>query len=197
MKHRSLFLYGWDLEAQWHGPDEIEVATALALVRKLRPRTGWYSGPLFCGDDLNLNLHTVVRDLGDVAVATLDFPDLGGAPAQVLAIVPGHRRGQLRSDFAFNFTAYLTLLNALPEGAELPVHDGIERAMTEQAPDASLVFAITSTNMPCEFAIQMAGAMECVVGSVLEWVEEADSAYLASRQLAPTPTSTRSGTSRR
>jgi hypothetical protein len=197
MKHRTVYLYGWDPKAQWHGPDEIEVAAPPGLVRKLRFRTGWYSGPLACSDAVGSNLHLVARDLDDAVLATLDFPDASGAPAQVLAIIPGHRRGQVRPEFPFNFTSYLALLNALPEGAELAVHDGVEAAMKEQSSTASLVFAITSAAMPCEFAIEMAGATECLIGGILAWVEAKDGAYLAARQFAPTPTSTSSGTSRR
>jgi hypothetical protein len=195
MKQYTVSLYGWDLNAQWHGPDEIEVGVATALVRKLRPRTGWYSGQLCCCDDLQMNVHAAVRDLGDAVIAILDFPDSPGAPAQVLAIVAAHRRARVRSDFAFNFTCYLALLDAVGEEAELPVHEGIEQAMTEQAADANLVFTITSTTMPCEFAIGMAATTECVIGSVLAWVEEIDGTDLASRQLVPTSNSTSSGIS--
>jgi hypothetical protein len=87
------------------------------------------------------------------------------------------------------------LLDAIGGGAELPVHEGIEQAMTEQASDANLVFTITPTTMPCEFAIGMAATTECVIGSVLAWVEEIDGTDLASRQLVPTSNSTSSGTS--
>ena len=123
-----------------------------------------------------MNLHVAVRDLGDAVVAALDFPNASGAPAQVLAIVPGHRRNRVRAEFPFNFTSYLALLNALPESAELTVHDGIEAAMKQQSLNANLVFAITSAAMPCEFAIEMAGATDCVAGSVLAWLEENDGA---------------------
>jgi hypothetical protein len=95
MKQYTVSLYGWDLNAQWHGPDEIEVGAATALVRKLRPRTGWYSGQLCCCDDLQMNVHAAVRDLGDAVIAILDFPDSPGAPAQVLAIVAAHRRARV------------------------------------------------------------------------------------------------------
>lgn len=171
MKQRTVSLYGWDLDAEWHGPDEIEVRAASKLVRKLRMRTGWYAGPLYCEESAAMSLHIMVRDLGDAAVATVDFADAAGAPAQVLAIVPGERRPLVRADFPFSFTSYLSLLKVLPEGAELPVHDGIERAIREQAGSATLVFAVMGTAMPCEYAIAMAGATECAVGSILDWME--------------------------
>lgn len=171
MRQRTVSLYGWDLDAEWHGPDEIEVRAARKLARKLRLRTGWYSGPLHCDESTALSLHMMVRDVGDAAVATVDFADAAGAPAQVLAIIPGERRTLVRSDFAFSFTSYLSLLKVLPEGAELPVHDGMERAIREQERRATLVFAITGATMPCEYAIAMAEAAECAVGSILDWME--------------------------
>ena len=168
MKPTAISLYGWDPAADWFGPEEIAVQPTAQLLRRLRHRSGWYAGTLRCSSFLIPDVFVTARDLGDVAVATMDLPNMPG-PVQILGVLPAARRNRLRAEFAFHLTSYAAMLNALPASAELAVCDGIEAAVAQQA-NSSIAFSIQPETLPCDLAIAMGHAIECLCGSILAWI---------------------------
>lgn len=174
MRRTAISLYGWDPLSEWFGPEEICVQPTTQLLRRFRHRSGWYAGTVRCSSPVSPDVFVTARDLGDVAVATMDLPNMP-APVQLLGVLPAVRRSSLRAEFAFHFTSYAALLNALPGSAEAAVYDGIEAALAQQE-NGNIAFSIQPETFPCELAIDMAHAIECLCGSILRWTSDNNAA---------------------
>ena len=174
MRRTAISLYGWDPASEWFGPEELRVQPTAQLLRRFRHRSGWYAGTVKCLSPVTPDVFVTARDLGDVAVATMDWHNMP-APVQLLGVLPAVRRNSLRAEFAFQFTSYAAMLNALPGCAEAAVHDGIEAALAQQE-SGNIAFSIQPEPLPCELAIDMAHAIECLCASILRWTSEDNAA---------------------
>jgi hypothetical protein len=93
-------------------------------------------------------------------------------PAEILAVIPAHRRPHLRDEFAFEFLAFARFLGALSVGAELQVHDAIASAIADQSDFNTLVFSISSGLWPTDDDAVLSCCVEKVAVSLCQWMDE-------------------------
>src|SRR4030095_10699068 len=123
------------------------------LLQTLRaaPGRSWY-GPVKCypSGEPPARFFALVHDLSDCGLASIYCDESKAGPAEILAVIPAHRRPHLRDEFAFEFLAFVRFLGALSVGAELQVHDAIASAIADQRDSSPLVFSISSGLWPSD-----------------------------------------------
>lgn len=173
-------LYGWDSRAQvWYGPFEPACCRDVdgRLLRALRAATGtsWY-GSINCGapGETPAKFFLLVHDLSDCAVASIYCDESKTGPAEIVAVIPAHRRPSLRADFAFEFLAYAHFLGCLDSATELQVHDSITSALVEQ-PASTVAFAISSGLWPSDLDHILSCCVEKTAITLSRWMEDSES----------------------
>ncbi len=173
-------LHGWDCEAQaWHGPDEIlfKLNGARSLLQKLRRLQGSWHGKLRAQPlgNLPLSFCASIYDLGDAGLATIDLEGSPAGPLAVSLVVPAQRRAHLRPEFAFEFVSFLRFLEGhVSSGAELPIHDYVQRVLTETAKATTLVFAVETRPVEVETEVFLHEQVERLTMGVIAWMGEKD-----------------------
>jgi hypothetical protein len=176
-------LHGWDSRDQvWHGPDELAYALcgSREILRKLRPLASSWHGKLHAQmpGQLSLNFCASIHDLGDAGLAIIDLEGSPGGPLEVTLVVPAHRRARVRTDFAFEFAAFLRFLEGLESsGSELAIHDYIQRVLSETGAATTLVFSIETRFLESEVQILIAEQVERLAMSMIAWMTEKDAAH--------------------
>ncbi len=169
-------LYGWDSSLRfWHGPDELNAAVrngSQRLVDALRgsPGNSWY-GPvrIAAAGEPTARFFALAQDLGDSAVATLYCDDSKTGPAEIVAVVPAHRRSRLRPEFAFEFLAFASFLGSVAGETDLEIHNHLEAALAETTPSDSLVFSIGTGLWDGEADHMLSRAVEKLAIAMLHW----------------------------
>jgi hypothetical protein len=187
-------LYGWDSRNEfWHGPTELGPSGIpdKRMLQALRTAansgsTSWY-GPLTCccSGEPAARFFALVHDLADCAIALIYCNESKAGPAEILAVVPAHRRPRLREDFAFEFLAFTRFLGAISAGAELQVHDAIAAAIGDQGDSGDLVFSISSLMWPGELDHALSRCVEKIAVTLCRWLEE--SVGLDGREASDSP----------
>jgi hypothetical protein len=113
-----------------------------------------------------------VHDLSDCAIASIYCDESKAGPAEILAVIPAHRRAHLRSEFAFEFLAFASFLGSLSAGAELQVHDAIASAIADQSDSTTLVFSISSGLLPSDLDPVLSCCVEKVAVTLCQWLDE-------------------------
>ena len=167
-----LCLYGWDSRTEtWHGPNELSagIAPDRRLLGALRnaPGKSWY-GTVSCADR-GSRFFAMVHDLDDCGMAAIYCDESKVGPAEIVAVLPGHRRARLRDEFAFEFLAFARFLGAVGPGAELQVHEGIGAALAEHG-DSTIVISISSGMWPGDLDAVLSRCVEKVAVTVGEWL---------------------------
>ncbi len=173
-------LHGWDSRSQsWHGPDEISFSAAgtARILNQLRELHGSWHGKLRTqGPDVPaLTLCAQIYDLGDVGLATVDMEGSPGGPIEIALVVPSARRGRLRPELAFEFASFLRFLEGpQSQGAEMAIHDHIERAIKESDPASTLVISVDTRSVAPEAHILIAATAEKLTMTLIAWMAEKD-----------------------
>ena len=97
-------LYGWDsLSGTWNGPNQLGWCSLpdRRLLRELEaaPGKSWY-GPVNCrtSDGPATRFFVLVHDLSDCGIASIYCDESKAGPAEILAVIPAHRRSHLRDE---------------------------------------------------------------------------------------------------
>ena len=191
-------LYGWEADGEyWHGPTELtgnrkravealDASRALCILKtKCRP----YGVPMV--------LTTTVRDVGDCALATIDTDTDEAGLLAVLTVVPANRRSTIRTDFAFEWTAFIRFLEHLcSAGSELALHDHVQQVLDTEKHE-SIVFALCSPACDGDLSIAVSEYIERVSVAILQWKLTRDSSAARTACGAPQAAGlSRSATSR-
>ena len=177
---RRICLYAWDGSSQsWSGPDELGCALKgnRRILGRLREAGASWQG--------ELRIHTAgfpavtfrvqLRDLGDACLAALDMEGGGGGPSHAILVIPEARRGRLRPEMAFEFTAFLRFLSGPPgHGSDLAFHDGLERALREAEPGATIVISAETGVTSADERLLTAEACERLTMSMVAWAAGRD-----------------------
>jgi hypothetical protein len=170
-------LYGWDARsATWHGPDEVTYGKAplTRFLEALRgtPGKSWF-GPVNCasGREAATRLFALVHNFPDCAAAMVYCNESKTGPAEIVAVLPAHRRPRLRQDFAFEFLSFARFLGAVDAGSELTVHEAMTAAIAESCEMDSLVFSIESGLWPSDRDHVLSECAEAIAMTLLEWLE--------------------------
>ena len=174
----GIHLYGWDSRSgTWCGTDETGRCSLpdRRLLQALRAVTGrsWY-GKVSCrtSGGSATRFFALVHDLSDCAIASIYCDESKAGPAEILAVIPAHRRAHLRSEFAFEFLAFASFLGSLSAGAELQVHDAIASAIADQSDSTTLVFSISSGLLPSDLDPVLSCCVEKVAVTLCQWLDE-------------------------
>ena len=175
-------LHGWDSQGQaWHGPDELaySLTGCRTIVRKLRELRGSWHGRLrsqvpgeptlsFCG---------AIHDLGDAGLAMVDMEGTAAGPLELILVIPAHRRQLVRTEFAFEFTAFVRFLEGRASaGSEMAIHDYVHRVLQEAGAEKTLVFSIETRFVVPEVRILISQQAERLAMSMIAWLSERDTA---------------------
>ena len=170
--------YGWDSQSStWHGPTEFRRGNAPAtrLLDSLRETSGqsWY-GQVHCGAGSGsaTRFFTLVHAFADCATAMIYCSESKNGPAEIVAVLPAHRRSRLRPEFAFEFLSFARFLGAIQAGADVRVHEAITAAIDEAPETDSLVFSIASGLWPGDREHELSECVEKVAVTLLEWLGE-------------------------
>ena len=180
-----IHLYGWDARSRiWHGPNELgKCAPDRKLLHSLwaAPGNSWY-GPISCcasGEPDGGRFFVLVHDLSDCAIAALYCDETKAGPAEILVVIPGARRAQLREEFAFEFLAFTRFLGSVTEGDELQVHEAMTAAIAGEPGSIDCVFSISSGLLSDDNDIMLSRCAEKVAVTLFRWL--ADSPIAAKR----------------
>ena len=171
-------LYGWDSRTgTWSGPTGLDSAgraskRLLSTLRTVHGRS-WF-GPLQCASpgEPPARFFVTVHDLKDCAVAMVYCGDSKAGPAEVLAVIPGELRSRLRPEFAFEFLAFASFLEAIGEAAAITLQDRIAAAMEEAPATDSLVFSLCTGLWPSDLDPVLSQCVETIAMSLLPWLAE-------------------------
>lgn len=170
-------LYGWDARSRtWHGPNEFcdDSMPDRRFLRALQsaPGRSWY-GPVSCcaPGETPARFFALVHHLRDCAVALLYCDESKAGPAEIVAVVPGAARAQLRAEFAFEFLAFARFLEALDEESEFQVHEAVSTALAEGGSD-TLVFSISSGLWPSDLDPALSLCVEKVAVTLRDWLAQ-------------------------
>jgi hypothetical protein len=182
-------LYGWESKGQfWHGPTELPAG-------QKRHFDALIPDGAFCTwrtksrspDGLCLALATSARDLDDCALATIDIDGFSTAPISIVVAIPAHRREVVRSEFAFELTAFVRFLQGpSSDGSELLVHDQIERVLANER-RRSIVFALSSSCCNGDMSIPVSEHIEHLATELVHWLRARDSNRRIGRQCGSGP----------
>ncbi len=184
MSPERIELHGWDAEAQaWHGPDELALTLrgCRALLHKLREAPGSWYGRLRAQapGEMPLNLCAAVHDLGDAGLAILDIEGSPGGPLEIILVVPAQRRAKIRQDLAFEFVSFLRFLEGAESvGAEIALHDYVERVLRQDGEPATLIFTIESPSTPADAHLPLSQQAERLAASMIAWMAAKDGSSL-------------------
>jgi hypothetical protein len=169
-------LYGWDSVSEtWNGPNQLGCCSLpdRRLLRALEatPGKSWY-GPVNCRTSGGpaTRFFALVHDLSDCAIASIYCDESKAGPAEVLAVIPAHRRSHLRDEFAFEFLAYARFLGSLSAGAELQVHDAIASAIADSRDSKTLIFSISSGLWPSDCDAVLSCCVEKIAVTLCQWL---------------------------
>ncbi|MBS1874035.1 MAG: hypothetical protein JSU00_12540 [Acidobacteria bacterium] len=115
-------------------------------------------------------MFALIHDVGDCAISLLYCDESKTGPTEIVIVLPPSRRDQLRTDFGFEALAFMTFLRAVPKGAELTLHDGINAAVKEGPADASLVFAIGTGVWPADCDFVLSQCAEDLAAATIDWL---------------------------
>ena len=190
-RFRPIQLHGWDARLHaWHGPDELtfKLTGCRRILGKLRQLPGSWYGRLRAEipGGVPLSFCASIHDLGDAGLASLDLDGSPYGPMEVLLVVPAQRRSKIRPELAFEFVAFLRFLEG-PEsvGAEMAIHDYIERVLREAGERESLIFSIETRSVEPEVRILISQQAERLAMSMIAWMAEKDVRRSAAKQTAP------------
>ena len=168
--------YAWDAyTASWSGPNVAHLTRTDArhLARELRssPGSSWY-GPLICmaPGEPEHRMFTLIHDVGDCAVALLYCDESKTGPIEIVIVVPAHRRTLLRPDFGFEVLAFAAFLRAIPQDAELAIHDGMSAAINDADGTESLVFSISTGLWPSDCDLALSRCTENIAIATMDWL---------------------------
>ncbi len=166
-------VYGWEYDgAYWHGPTPVNGKGAASA--NLDPNTAfcsWNSRRRLPGEP-DMTVHTIVRDIGDCGLATMDIDTCERGPAAVMAVLPQTRRASLRGEFAFEFTGFLRFLEGpVSTGAELEIHDSIVRILEEEK-ENSVVFVMGMVPCASATSVVVSEQAEKLATSIVRWLEQ-------------------------
>ena len=113
---------------------------------------------------------SLVHDLSDCAIASIYCDESKAGPAEILAVIPAHRRSYLRDEFAFEFLAYARFLGSISPGAELQVHDLIASAIAVPRDSTTLIFSISSGLWPSDCDAVLACCVEKIAVTLCQWL---------------------------
>jgi hypothetical protein len=169
-------LYGWDSVSEtWNGPNQLGCCSLpdRKLLRALEaaPGKSWY-GSVHCrtSDGPATRFFVLVHDLSDCAIASIYCDDSKAGPAEILAVIPAHRRSHLRDEFAFEFLAYARFLGSLSAGAELKVHDAVASAIADPRDSKTLIFSISSGLWPSDCEVVLSCCVEKIAVTLCQWL---------------------------
>jgi hypothetical protein len=171
-------LYGWDSVSEtWNGPNQLGCCSLSnnRLLRALEaaPGKSWY-GPVNCRTPGGpaTRFFALVHDLSDCAIASIYCDESKAGPAEILAVIPAHRRSHLRDEFAFEFLAYVRFLGSLSTGAELQVHDAIAAAIADPCDSNTLIFSISSGLWPSDCDAVLSCCVERIAVTLCQWLRQ-------------------------
>jgi hypothetical protein len=171
-------LYGWDARSStWYGPDEFTGANepSNSMLESLRQAhaQSWY-GVVPCRSKREpaARFFTLVHEAADCATALLYCNESKAGPAEIVAVLPAHRRAALRPDFAFEFLSFARFLGSISAESELKLHEAITAAIAESNEAESLVFSLGSGLWPSDHDHVLSECVEKVAVTLLAWLEE-------------------------
>lgn len=171
-------LYGWDSRTgTWSGPTGLGPAgrASKRLLNTLRTMQGrsWF-GRLQCASpgEPPARFFVTVHHLQDCAVAMVYCGDSKAGPAEVLAVIPAEFRSRLRPEFAFEFLAFASFLEAIGESAAITLQDRIGAAIEESPAVDSLVFSLCTGLWPSDRDPVLSRCIETIAMSLLPWLAE-------------------------
>jgi hypothetical protein len=123
-----------------------------------------------------------VHDLSDCAIASIYCDESKAGPAEILAVIPAHRRSHLRDEFAFEFLAYVRFLGSLSAGAELQVHDAIASAIAGTRDSKTLIFSISSGLWPSDCDAVLSCCVEKIAVTLCQWLGKSPA---STRRVSP------------
>jgi hypothetical protein len=168
-------IYGWDARSEtWHGPNELRGCGAdKRLLRALQGVHGksWF-GPVTCrsNGEPATRFFALVHDLSDSALASIYCDESKAGPAEILVVIPAHRRPRLREDFAFEFLSHARFLGAIAPGSELRLHDAIAEGLAQPSDSTTLVFSIASGSWPSDLDHVLSGCVEKLAVTLSCWL---------------------------
>jgi hypothetical protein len=175
---RGIQLFGWDSRTgTWSGPTGLGLAgrASKRLLNTLRTMQGksWF-GPLKFASpgEPEARFFVVVHGLRDCAVAMVYCGDSKTGPAEVLAVIPAELRPRLRPEFAFEFLAFSSFLDAVGESAAITVQERIAAAMEESPKADSLVFSLCTGLWPSDLDAVLSQCVETIATSLLAWLAD-------------------------
>ena len=181
-------LYGWDsVSGTWNGPNQLGCCSRpdsrLLRALKAAPGKSWY-GSVNCRTSGGpaTRFFALVHDLSDCAVASIYCDESKAGPAEILAVIPAHRRSHLRDEFAFEFLAYVRFLGSLSAGAELQVHDAIASAIAGPRDSKTLIFSISSGLWPSDCDAVLSCCVEKIAVTLCQWLGKS---YASTRRVRP------------
>jgi hypothetical protein len=98
--------------------------------------------------------------------------DSKAGPAEVLAVIPAGARSRLRPEFAFEFLAFASFLEAIGESAAITLQDRITSAIEESPAVDSLVFSLCTGLWPSDRDLVLSECIETIAMSLLPWLTE-------------------------
>ena len=169
-------VYGWDSRSEtWSAPNQLGRCSLpdRRLLRALEavPGKSWY-GTVNCQTSGGpaARFFALVHDLSDCAIASIYCDDSKAGPAEILAVIPAHRRSQLRDEFAFEFLAYVRFLGSVSAAAELRVHDAIASAIADSRDSETLIFSISSGMWPSDCDAVLSCCVEKIAVTLCQWL---------------------------
>jgi len=165
-------VYGWDSDAfAWFGPTQLSFRPAACrhMIRQLVEAAGSWHGLLRSRvpGEPSFDFRASFHDLGDAGLGTIDLDGSPGGPLEVLLVIPAARRARLRPELAFEFASFLRFLDG-PEtaGAELPIHDHVQRVLELPAGPATLVFSIETRSVLPEVRLHLSQQAEKLITAI-------------------------------
>ena len=142
------------------------------MLQKLRNASGAFQGKLYCGVPglPGMDFKTAVYDLTDAGLAIVHLDGASHTPAGVLAVIPAHRRPQVRPEFAFGFVSFLSFLGVLASpDSELAIHDYVDNILrTDTA--AALMFTVEAARLDLDTSIVLSVYFERLSIAMLHWL---------------------------
>jgi len=180
-------MYGWDPDAfAWYGPHELAFrpADCRHTIRKLLEAPGSWHGLLRSSvpGEPSFTFRASFHDLADAGLGTIDLDGSPGGPLQIILVIPAARRTRVRPELAFEFTSFLRFLDG-PEaaGAELPIHDHIQRVMELPPDPATLVFSIETRSVVPEVRLPLSQQAEKLITAMIACMAPGDDSGAVAR----------------
>lgn len=121
------------------------------------------------------------HDLADAGLGTIDLDGSPGGPLQIILVVPVARRMRSRPELAFEFASFLRFLDGPePSGAELAIHDHIERVLEQARGAATLVFSIETRSVVPEVRMHLSQQAEKLITAMIACMAQKDDSRAAA-----------------